>query len=281
LLLIERLRAPEQSLKNALFRGGGHWLLAILAAVALLLLPSFRHLAVVSLATRPLLDNLISQSAAVLYLLRQALWPFGLDADPQLPSFTGWNVFWALSVTLYLALLGGAALLWRKAGLARWTGFGLLWFYLHLAPTNSLLPRLDLANERHLYLADAGLCLIAALWLVHGMRSRPRMLAGTAAVLVLGLALTTQARNQVYRDEVAFWQDIAAKNPASGRAFNNLGYALANAGQPAAALAAYDQALRLAPNDFTARFNRRALCRTLPPGHAEKRCDESYPRNSL
>jgi len=76
-------------------------------------------------------------------------------------------------------------------------------------------------------------------------------------------------------------QLIAAKNPASGRAFNNLGYALANAGQPAAALAAYDQALRLAPNDFTARFNRRALCRTLPPGHAEKRCDESYPRNSL
>jgi hypothetical protein len=281
LLLIERLRAPEQSLKSALFRGGGHWLLAILAAVALLLLPSFRHLAVVSLATRPLLDNLISQSAAVLYLLKQALWPFGLDADPQLPSFTGWNVFWALSVPLCLGLLAGAALLWRGTGLARWTGFGLLWFCLHLAPTNSLLPRLDLANERHLYLADAGLCLIAALWLVHGLRSRPRLLAGTAAVLVLGLALATQARNQVYRDEVAFWQDIAAKNPASGRAFNNLGYALANAGQPAAALAAYDQALRLAPNDFTARFNRRALCRTLPPGHAEKRCDESYPRNSL
>ena len=281
LLLIERLRAPALPLESALRRSGGHWLLAALGAVALLMLPSFRHLAAVSLETRPLLDNLISQSAAILYLLRQALWPFALDADPMLPSFTGWNVFWALSVPLCLGLLAGATMLWRGAGLARWTGFGLLWFCLHLAPTNSLLPRLDLANERHLYLANAGLCLLAALWLTRGLQSRPRLLAAFAAVLVFGLALTTQARNQVYLNEVAFWRDVVAKNPLHSRALNNLGYALAGSGQPNAALAAYDQALRLAPDDFTVRLNRRALCRALPPNQAAKRCDESYPRRGL
>jgi tetratricopeptide (TPR) repeat protein len=232
-----------------------------LAAATLLMLPWFRHLAAVSLATRPLVDNLISQSAAVLYLLKQALWPFALDADPLLPVFTAWNPFWTLTSLLVLGLLGSALWLWRSSGPARWIGFGLLWFLLHLTPTNSLLPRLDLANERHLYLANIGLCLILAHALILALPNRPRLRGGLAAVVLLSLVWTTQARNPVYRDEVTFWQDIANKNPTSNRAFNNLGHALANAGRPEQALAAYDQALRLKPDDFTARLNRAALCR--------------------
>ncbi|MDP2788159.1 MAG: hypothetical protein Q8O79_08810 [Pseudomonadota bacterium] len=261
LLLVERLRTPDQPFRAALLRGGGHWLLAALAASALLLLPYFRHLAAVSLATRPPLDNLITQSAAVLYLLRQWLWPLALDADPLLPVFSHWNGFWLASTTLSIGLFIGALFAWRKAGGARWIGFGMLWFFLHLAPTNSLLPRLDVANERHLYLASAGLCLLAALWLTRSLQTRPRLLAGVASVLVLGLALTTLARNTVYRDEITFWTDITAKNPGNSRAYNNLGYALARSDRPAAAVAAYNQAIRLDPADFTSRLNRRALCR--------------------
>ncbi len=278
LLLVDRMRAPNEPLRVALLRGSGHWLLAVLAGAALLLLPFFRHLAAVSLATRPLADNLISQSAALLYLLKQVLWPFTLDADPMLPLFTGWKVFWAGSVALLLGLLGGAILAWRSSGLARWSGFGLLWFLLHLAPTNSLLPRLDLANERHLYLADAGLCLLAALWLTRWLAARPRWLAGATAALLLGLTLATQARNRVYFDEVAFWRDVAAKNPDNSRAFNNLGYALAGSGRTAAALDAYDRALRLVPGDFTIRLNRRALCREIDAtgiDHLARRCRAS------
>ena len=263
LLLVERLRSPELPWRDALKHGGGHWLISGLAAIALLLLPSFRHLASVSLETRPLFDNLISQSAAVLYLLKQVLWPSRLNADPVLPLFTSWTLFWAVSVGLYLILISSAVLAWRKPGLARWTGFGLLWFWLHLAPTNSLLPRLDLANERHLYLANAGLFLLAALWLGRAFQSRPRRLAAASAALLIGLALATHTRNQVYQNEVIFWTDVSIKSPSNSRAFNNLGYALANNGEPEAALAAYDQALRLTPNDFTALLNRRALCRTL------------------
>ena len=69
LILIEYLRAPTQSLSSSLKRTREYWLMATLAAATLLMLPWFRHLAAVSLATRPLVDNLISQSAGVLYLL--------------------------------------------------------------------------------------------------------------------------------------------------------------------------------------------------------------------
>lgn len=261
LLLIERLRKPTQALSNSLMQTRSHWLIAVVAAVALLMLPWFRHLTSVSLATRPLADNLISQSAAVLYLLRQVIWPLALDVDPLLPLFTTWNAFWALTVLLMLALMASAFRLWRGRGLSRWSGFGLLWFLLHLAPTNSLLPRLDLANERHLYLAHIGLSLVAAHVLVQALPHRPRLRDGFAALTLLALVWATQARNLVYRDEVTFWRDIADKNPASSRAFNNLGHALANAERPGPALQAYEQALRLRPDDFTIRFNRAALCR--------------------
>jgi tetratricopeptide (TPR) repeat protein len=261
LLLIERLRTPALPLSESLARTREHWLLAGMAATALLLLPAFQHLAAVSLATRSLSDNLITQSAALLYLLKQTLWPIALDADPVLPLFAGWNPFWIASVALLATLIGGACVAWRKAGMARWFGFGMFWFWLHLAPTNSLLPRLDLANERHLYLADAGLCLLAAVWLVGRLHARPRLLAGVVIPLLCVLVLATQARNRVYLNEVTFWQDVAAKNPGNGRAFNNLGYALAGAGQTAEALLAYEHALQLQPSDFTARLNRRALCR--------------------
>ncbi len=317
LLMVERLRKPDATLRQALRTTRDHWLLAALAAALLLMLPWFRHLAAVSLTTRPLGDNLISQSAAVLYLLKQAVWPFALNADPLLPAFHGWQPFWIVCVLLASGLLAAATWLWRQRGEARWAGFGLLWFLLHLAPTNSLLPRLDLANERHLYLADIGLCLIVARLLMlaacralvvdsenrprrvrflpdspphsHPMGqefgkkravaaglqptipkpdrlpgTRPRLRAGIAIALLLGLAWLTHARNPVYRDEITFWRDVTAKSPANSRAHNNLGYALANAGQPAAALAAYDRALSLSPDDVTARLNRRALCRTLP-----------------
>jgi tetratricopeptide (TPR) repeat protein len=259
LYLVERMRSASTP-REVLRRTAGHWLLAVLAASALLALPSFRHLAQVSRDTRPLFDNLISQAAAQLYLLGQVLWPVRLDADPQLPRFTGWNGDWVVQVSLYLCLLGGALFAWRGQGLIRWSGFCLLWFFLHLAPTNSLLPRLDLANERHLYLADAGLCLLAALWLERALHTRPRLLAGVATALLLALAFATQARNQIYRNEVAFWTDVTENNHGNARAYNNLGYALGHSGQPLAALAAYDEALRLAPDDFKARWNRRALC---------------------
>jgi protein O-mannosyl-transferase len=281
LMLIEHLRTPTQSLSSSLKRTREYWLMALLAAAMLLMLPWFRHLAAVSLATRPLADNLISQSAGVLYLLKQALWPFALDADPKLPVFTAWNPFWALTSLLAIGLLGSALWFWRSSGPARWIGFGLLWFLLHLTPTNSLLPRLDLANERHLYLANIGLCLILAHALILALPDRPRPRGGLAAIVLLALVWTTQARNPVYRNEVTFWQDIANKNPTSNRAFNNLGHALANAGRPELALAAYDQALRLKPDDFTARFNRAALCRehsTREPNAGEPGATENVAR---
>lgn len=253
LLLMDRLQRPQAPWRDALRAIAAHLGLALLGVLALLLLPHFRHLAQVSLETRPLLDNLITQSGAVLYLLGQWCWPLRLDADPVLPVFTGWNLRWLLNIAALTGLAGLAILAWRRGGTARWVGFGLIWCLLHLAPSNSLLPRLDIANERHLYLAGAGLALPLALAL--------RRIPWAAVLLVLGLAFLTQERNQVYQTEIRFWQDVADKNPGNARAWNNLGYALAQADRLREALMAYDRALALNPRDYKPILNRAALCR--------------------
>ena len=101
-------------------------------------------------------------------------------------------------------------------------------FLLWLAPTNSLLARLDLVNDRQLYVALAGPALLLAA-AIRRLAVRQRGLAVAAFIAVLALTgLATHLRNDVYRDEVTFWRDVVSRSPHNARAFNNLGMALAD-----------------------------------------------------
>jgi tetratricopeptide (TPR) repeat protein len=263
LLLIDRQREPQADWRSLLLRGRWHWLLAGLGLLALLALPYFRHLMEVSFQARPFMDNLITQVGGTFYLMGQLLRPTGLNADPVLPVFHDWSWRWAIQVILFTGGVLWASWRWlrpgptSRQGTSLWLAFGLLWFLLHLAPTNSLVPRLDVANERHLYLAAAGLYLA----LGYAMAGTRRGLA-LGAGLALALTLATHARNEVYVTEVTYWQDVLRHDPANVRALNNLGYAYARAKAPEAALVSYDRGLSLAPDDFNLYFNRRALCRS-------------------
>jgi len=136
--------------------------------------------------------------------------------------------------------------------------FGILWFFLWLAPTNSVLARLDVANDRQIYLALVGPAWLAAWGAGHLRISRGALMAGTvAAALILGTA--TWKRNEVYRNEIAFWEDVARKAPHNGRAFNNLGYAYAVAARDEEAEAALRRALAIDPGDVRAAVNLRLL----------------------
>jgi Flp pilus assembly protein TadD len=76
-----------------------------------------------------------------------------------------------------------------------------------------------------------------------------------AVALVAGLATATALRNRAYRDEVAFWEDVAAKSPHSARAHNNLGVALAGRCRTAEAEASFHRALEADPGHFRSAVN--------------------------
>jgi tetratricopeptide (TPR) repeat protein len=125
-----------------------------------------------------------------------------------------------------------------------------LWFFLLLAPTSSVVPLADLLAEHRVYLASWGL-LVAGTVLVERLLSRlgQRRAAWAGAVLVgaawLALGAATHRRNAVWETRLAYWTDAAAKSPQKARVHLGLGQALGATGDPDGALREYALALRL------------------------------------
>ncbi len=260
LALWEAARGAEGgSFRGAARRQAPHWLLLGLVAFWIAARPAAADLYLYGLTKRSVADNALSQLNGVTYLLSRLLFAHRLNIDPDLPVLTAWSPVLAAQAALLASLVAvGVLCLRRRSRL----GFGLLWFFLQLLPTNSLIPRLDIANERHLYLAGWGLFLpvgelLATAWRRKpGERGWPR--PAVAAVLVAA-ALLTVARNHEYRSEVALWERTALLSPGKPRVHNNLGYAYQLAGEPEKAIRSYETALRLDPEFAKARGNLAAL----------------------
>ncbi|NTV95288.1 MAG: tetratricopeptide repeat protein [Thiobacillus sp.] len=258
LLLVAAILTKEVAvvlpLTLLLFRqpaGKARWLplvLAGLALAALFGLFGYRHL-FAEPAPRGLAANLLSEANAVYYLLGQLFRPWALNIDPVLPELTGWSLLSAAQVTGIAAALAAA---WRFRHSRPWLTFAVAWFVILLLPTHSLIPRLDLASERHLYLAGLG-----PFWLVGvALAALPGRLAwpAVAALALAGVAFT-HLRNQDYRDEISLWRQTTAQSPGNARAWNNLGWAYLLAGRKDAARPAFQRALEIEPGDELARSN--------------------------
>jgi hypothetical protein len=239
-----------------------HWL-ALFACLAIALsLPTYRALAATSLTTRSPLENLRVQIHAVEYLLGQLVRIDRLNADPALEVASHLDL---PAVLLAIAMLG--TVLFALAGLRRspLAAFAVLWTFIWLVPTNSVLARLDLANDRQWYGAIVGPALIAGLGF-DATRRRTRDPGRRALIASVGLAMivllggvATHQRNAVYRDELVFWQDVIRKSPNNARAFNNLGIAKAERCDLDGAADAWRRALALDPELVRAGVNLRLL----------------------
>jgi tetratricopeptide (TPR) repeat protein len=224
-----------------------------------------------SLALRGWYENVLTQANTVAYAITLFVRPWHLNFDHDLPVYTsilqGHTLF---SIAALAGLFAAAVVLARRAPLF---SFGILWFFLHLLPTNSVLARYDLLSERNFYLPSIGLYLAAVSagigctrWLgarlqaggVPGMQiARHGWVVAwlTGAALVVGLVGATVSRNALYADPVAFWSDATAKSPRKARPHTNLGHAWFVAGDLDSAIREFRLALALDPLDSVAQQN--------------------------
>lgn len=265
LLLYSADRPVPQTLKRLtpLFA-----LTAVLLIVAFSL-PKYRHLLAVSLDTRTIGENLLTQSRALLYLVGQLIRVTNSNADPQLPMVSSLDWISAILCTAWAGTFVWALLSIRSKPVS---SFAVLWFMLWLAPTNSLLPRLDLANDRQLYLAMIGPAWWLAVRLVSWRPGRKALRPSVIALMVVTLSWATYQRNLIYQTEVGFWEDTAARNPDNSRAANNLGMAYAIECRFTDAEAAFQRAVALSGDDYYSRINLILLRKGLLPGVDRKRC---------
>ena len=257
LVLCEAARRGRTGWKETLRAQAVHW--GVLAALAVLFLAhaGYGRLPEACFDIRGVGANLLTQVDGIGYLLSRLAMPWAMNIDPDLPAFSPGSPVPLPGILLLAGLLAAGFVGLKYRPMA---GFGILWFFLQLLPTNSFIPRLDVANDRQLYLASWGLFVAVAAGadLLRGKWGARRVTAG-AAVLVLALGALTVTRNRAYRSEVALWEDTAGKSPGKARAWNNLGYAYQQAGRFPEAEAAYLRALRIDPGYALASGNLRGL----------------------
>lgn len=179
----------------------------------------------------------MTQLGVLVHYLRLVLVPVGLTFDYD------WHLAtspWSPGVLLpfaILLLLGILAL--RNVRTQPFYAFAILWMFLVLAPTSSVMPLADLVVERRMYIPLIGFALLAATWgwLLVGRvrrgrsRSWPQALGLYAALIGIPLCLfggLTASRASLWGNELALHLDGVAKAPGNPRVRLNLGVTYLN-----------------------------------------------------
>jgi protein O-mannosyl-transferase len=236
-----------------------HWGLFILIGGAILLHYKYEELLSFSYGLRGIRENLFSQFNGLGYLLSRLIIINGLNIDPDIPAFSSWTILVIIKAILLAVLLIISLLTFKTR---RWISFGILWFFLQLIPTNSIIPRLDIANERHLYLPVFGLFLVIAVPVEKARlafyEKRHFFHAGILALFII-LGCFTWARNNDYSSEVDLWKATVLLSPEKARCYNNLGFAYELKERYEEAKDAYGHASALDPDFKLAKNNLRKM----------------------
>lgn len=193
-------------------------------------------------------EYFITQFRVIIAYLRLTLLPTWQSIDPQVrTSKTLWEGMTLTSLAVLALIVWGAL-----RGLRRWPlqALGILWVFVTLSVTSSLLPIYDAMAEHRMYLplAGAALALAAALlgaWRSAARRGWPRATSMVCVVaVVVCLAVLTVSRNWTWIDETRLWADTARKSPRNPRPYVNLGLSYQHHGAHDRALHLFQRALR-------------------------------------
>lgn len=190
--------------------------------------------------------NLFTQSRVILAYIALFLWPSGLCLYRDVRVSES---------MLEMGVLGGGMLIlallfvaWRSRSTRPMLSIGILWFFLALAPTSSIIPLNQVMNEHRLYLPGVGVAIMLAL----AMRRMPRPAWVTALAV---LCLLTWNRNRDWSDPVRIWESAVRVSPSSDKSWNAFGAQLRIAGRDEEAETAFHSALKLQPESWEATFN--------------------------
>ena len=242
------------------------WLVLILSTFIFLFSHSYWSQIERSAQFNSLQGNAATQIYAFSYLLRQWALPTTLNIDPDLTlqhDFSASLLPLILLASIFVLMLS----CWRRHP---WISFSLAWAILQLIPLYLFLPRLDIANDRQMYLASWPLLLALVIELT--LRLNRRALQISVASLMLILASLTILRNRDYATEISLWKDTVKKSPDKARVHNNLGYAYLLAHCDNQARREFAAALQLDPDNYKARFNNYRADDELGTGNTKRFC---------
>jgi protein O-mannosyl-transferase len=208
---------------------------------------------------------LLTETQVWLRYIGLFVWPEDLNADLTMPwAQSIWTGPVMRSILANAAIVVFAITMRRRAPAIT---FGVIWYYVALAPTNSLAPLSEPASEHRVYIAAPGL-VFAAIGLVLAAiesgteelwRRRARVAIACGALAVIALGVRTHYRNRVWQSDLLLWGDVVAKSPDNGRAHLNFGLAKMSRGDLAGARESFDKCAAVWPGYSFCYINRAVL----------------------
>jgi tetratricopeptide (TPR) repeat protein len=182
--------------------------------------------------------------------IRLLVWPSGLNLDYDFQPSMSIREPAVLPALVFLAGLIFLGWKWRRTRPV--FSFSILWFFLTLSPTSSIIPITDVIYEHRLYLPLAGVCLafpLAMEWVIRvtTRNTKVQIVAALAGVVLIVFTTATVLRNEVWRDDARLFADVVSKSPHKLRPYNDLMFAYMNRGQEQRAIEVAQLALQNLP----------------------------------
>ncbi|UCF81712.1 MAG: tetratricopeptide repeat protein [Acidobacteriota bacterium] len=169
---------------------------------------------------RDVLSNLIIQTKAMAFYLRLLVFPWGLSISH------GFDTEGLLNLTFSVSLLvigAGLFLSWKLCRRYGLLSFAVLWYFITLLPTSSVIALRVPVNEHRVYLPGIGFA-VAVGFLVDyaGRRARTgrrlapplsRLIVPAFLAVTVVFSISVMVRNQTWKTSKRVWEDAAKKYP--------------------------------------------------------------------
>lgn len=202
----------------------------------------------------------LTQPLVAMHYFSSFFAPVSLSADSDWQVVKGISDVRAITGLAFLAAMAALIVWMRRRDALRPAAFGLIWFFVALAPT-SWMPLGEIANDHRMFfafvgLAPAVLCVLqVALGQWRDQRAWQVGLAVAAGLVLCIEARATYLRNEVWRNEETLWRDVTRQSPQNGRGWMNYGLTQMARADYNGALASFERARKLLPNYFLLEIN--------------------------
>lgn len=206
-------------------------------------------------------DYLRTQFGVIVSYLRLFLFPVGQNVIPHYPKAGSFfEPYTLVSFLLLLLLLGGALFVALRSFRTRaysaslLIAFGILWFFVTIAMSSSIIPLDAMMLEYRVYLPSFGVFFafaVAGVTAINKIRLPLSVAIAAATLLVTIFSVATFARNNVYNDEETLLTDVLSKNPEALSARLRMAQIFMRRGALDKAIGEFNKILQVTPDDVT------------------------------
>lgn len=213
-------------------------------------------------------DYLLTQFSVIITYIRLLFFPVNQTLDYDYPIYHFLfvpRVFVSFLVLLSLFCISVFLLVNLRRGNdsgKRLISFGIFWFFITLSVESSVIPIADVIYEHRVYLPSVGIFIALVTFIIMAKERLEKrgLRAGYAIVPALviatiALSIAAYRRNNVWKDEIRFWEDVVKKSPLKARAHGNLGNSYARNGRFQEAIKELLVSIRLDPDYAVAHYN--------------------------